>query len=188
MPEQIIQEKGLLLRYSKAKAYRLFFVFVMFSLTALLLLKPVKGHAASFFESVTDTIDDTYLFEGHWPQEARDETLYPIVTIHKVINRDGRTYVCAAYISAHSKAHLFFKRSKVYAGKRNLKAALWRLKTPAIGRSYTGTTEIQAITEWFSGRTINCARARARWRPEFSSKPSRFSVPETVWIKEQKRW
>lgn len=175
-------------RLSPAKAYRSIFVFTVFTLAAFLLLNPVNGHAASVFESVTDTIDDTYLFEGHWPQKAGDETLFPIVTIHKVISREGRTYVCAAYISAHSKAHLFFKRSKVYVGKRNLKAALWRLKTPDIGRSYTATTEMRAITKWFSGRTVTCVRARARWRPEFAATLSRFSVPETVWIKGQKRW
>ncbi|NVK13060.1 MAG: hypothetical protein HWE35_02670 [Rhodobacteraceae bacterium] len=156
---------------------------------AVLLAFPAKDVQAFGREQLTAKLDHTFTFAGHFPLDWNGTIVFGMVTAHKVINHEGRMYVCAGAFSSNGYAGKFLRHSSVFSGDVRLKVNLKQLRWAGFGvEGNLTSTSMRTIPKVFAGEDIHCVRGRSKWQRELASQPTRIVVRKTVWVKQSRRW
>lgn len=172
----------------KAKAAR--YMRISFQLAARgAIVSAISAGSLAAGPSVTLNLDSSFTVKGHFDAQAVDRrTVHPVITYHKIIQHNGKPFVCVGVKSGvHFRyAHEFFRQLTLRLNGKTLRRGM---ETAFNGKDslslFTESLAVLAgdVTELY-GTEVKCLRVHRKWRNDFVSQPSELFFPNVVWVSE----
>ncbi len=139
-------------------------------------------------------VDESFFVQGHGPSvQVSGETAYPLVTVHKVVQRNERTFVCLGLAGLVRRE--FVERSRVISSGGKVVKSGFRVardfnNAPKFVAKRRSGDQPQGLfltiyptrIDWYIGEMVRCRRSNKKFQQEFVSERSFVSVPEKVWV------
>ncbi|MFT6024376.1 MAG: hypothetical protein ACI9PY_002501 [Ascidiaceihabitans sp.] len=145
---------------------------------------------------VTATVDDSFVVSPIGEKVVKKgQAFYPLVTMHKILNVNGKTYVCSGHLSLGARKE-FFNSTRIISSsgdviKSGLRKSYFLGNAPKMTAARRAAIKNKALlvvghriadAKWAYGTTIACERSRKAWKSNFGDGKSRYVMPKTLWL------
>lgn len=132
-------------------------------------------------------LDSSFTVKGHFEAEVVDgKTVHPVISYHKVIQHEGKPYVCAGFKVGvrFPHAHEFFRQITLKLGSKTLRRGMEPIlrEIDYLSLFSKSLRVLSGDVRSLYGTEVECLRVNRKWRDEFNSAPSELFFPSVVWV------
>ena len=134
-------------------------------------------------------LDSSFTVKGHYESEVVDgKTVHPVISYHKIIQHEGKPYVCAGFKVGvrFPHAHEFFRQITLKLGSKTLRRGMGPIlrEIDYLSLFSKSLRVLSGDVRSLYGTEVECLRVNRKWRDEFNSAPSELFFPSVVWVSE----